>query len=108
LGLARQELGESDQAKLCLERAVILEPTYADVHYQLGLIYSDQGRYQLAVEHFQDSLRQSDSNVQVAAALAQALENIGLTDLTGSSWKAVLELADEEEQAKLAETTPGN
>lgn len=108
LGLVCYELGRTEQAQQHLERAVILEPGYADVHYQLGLIYSDQNRYEFAIEQFEESLRRSEDGGQVRGALALALENIGLTDRARASWKAVIELAPESEQAKLAKAALGN
>jgi len=102
LGLTLHELGDPERARCCLHRAVVLEPGYADTYYQLGLIYADQGRYHLAVEQFDQSLKRNGSNVQTHAALAQALENVGLGDRARASWRAVIELAPESEQAKLA------
>jgi tetratricopeptide (TPR) repeat protein len=108
LGLTRHEMGQLDKAQKHLERAVLLEPGYADVHYQLGLIYADQNRYQMAVEQFEESQQRNRGDVQVRAALAQALENIGLADRARASWKAVIELAPDSEQAKLAQAALGN
>jgi superkiller protein 3 len=102
LGLALYELGRKDEAGQYFQRAVVLEPSFADVHYQLGLIYADQARYPLAVEEFEETLRKNGQHVDALAALAQALENIGMHDRAKSSWQAVLELAPESEQAKLA------
>jgi superkiller protein 3 len=105
LGIALYELNEKEEARKYLERAVTLEPGYSDVHYQLGLIYADQAQYRLAVEEFEETLRRSGQNVDAMAALAQSLENIGLHDRAKSSWQAILELAPESEQAKLAKAS---
>ncbi len=105
LGLALCELGQKDEARQFLQRAVILEPSFTDVHYQLGLIYADQARYRLAVEEFEETLRKNGRNVDALAALAQALENIGMHDRAKSSWQAIIELAPESEQAKIAKAT---
>ena len=102
LGLALKELGENDEAKSCLERAVTLKPEFTDVHYQLGLIYADQARYRLAIEEFEETLHGSCGHVDAMAAMAQALETIGLHDESQASWQAIIELAPESEQAKLA------
>ena len=104
LGLALNELGEPEQARKYLDRAVKLEPEYNDVHYQLGLIYADQARYHLAVEEFEQSLRQNGQNVDALSALAQALENIGMHQKAQESWQAIIELAPQSEQAKLAQS----
>jgi tetratricopeptide (TPR) repeat protein len=105
LGLSLYELGQKDESKKVLERAVLLEPGYADVHYQLGLIYSDQARYHLAVEEFEETLRRSGQNIDALAALAQALENIGMHEKARESWQAILEIAPESEQANVAKAS---
>ncbi|MFA5864112.1 MAG: tetratricopeptide repeat protein [Phycisphaerae bacterium] len=105
LGLALYELNKKDEAQKYFERAVILEPGFADVHYQLGLIYSDQARYPMAVEEFEQSLRRNGQNIDALAALAQALENIGMHDRAKTSWQSIIELAPESEQAKLAKAS---
>ena len=105
LALALHELDRKEDSCKYLERAVTLEPGFADTHYQLGLIYADQARYPLAVEEFEESLRRGGQNVNALAALAQALENIGLHDRAKTSWQAILELAPESEQANLAKVS---
>lgn len=107
LALALHEMGDSDRGRLVLERAVVLEPGYADIYYQLGLIYADQNRYRLAVEQFEQSLKRGGNNVQTHWALAAALEDIGLTDRARASWKAIIELAPNSEQAKIAAAALG-
>jgi pentatricopeptide repeat protein len=102
LGLALNELGEKDEAKKYLEQAVTLKPEFTDVHYQLGLIYADQARYRLAIEEFEETLRGNQRHVDAMAAMAQALETIGMHEEASASWQAIIELAPESEQAKLA------
>jgi len=105
LGLALKELKRDDEALQYLERAVVLEPGFSDVHYQLGLIYADQARYPLAIEEFEETLRRNGQHIDALAALAQALENIGMHDRAKTSWQAIIELAPESEQAKLAKAS---
>jgi len=105
LGLALVELGETQEAATYFERAVKLKPEYVDVHYQLGLIYSDQARYHLAVEEFEKALNRNGQHVDALAAMAQALENIGMHDQAKASWQAIVEIAPESEQAKLAKVS---
>ncbi len=104
LGLVLKELGQHEQARQYLERAVILEPSYSDVHYQLGLVYANQSQYQLAIEHFQKSLESNGQNIDAMSAMAQALENIGLHSQASLAWQSVIELAPDDEKAKLAKT----
>jgi superkiller protein 3 len=102
LGLTLNELGEKDDAKEYLERAVMLKPEFSDVHYELGLIYADQARYRLAIDEFEETLRGNGQHVDAMAAMAMALETIGVHDKARASWQAIIELAPESEQAKLA------
>jgi len=95
-------MGQKDEAREYLERAVMLKPEFTDVHYQLGLIYADQACYQLAIEEFEKTLRMNNQHVDAMAAMSQALETIGMHKEANASWQAIIELAPESEQAKLA------
>ena len=55
--------GTSDanrKAELLLERATELNPTFADAHYQLGLLWEDEGQDAKAVQEYEAAARLND------------------------------------------------
>ena len=60
-----------------LEQAVQLEPTFAEAHYNLGLLYGDMDRAEQAVEHIQTA-RDLDPDVfDYTVAMAKAYAEAG-------------------------------
>ncbi len=76
-GVALLDSDFSGAAQL-LERAVDLEPTFAEAHYNLGLLYGDMDRPEEAVEHIQTARDLDpdifDYTVAMAKAYAEAEE----------------------------------
>ncbi len=67
-----KEGGDIDLAIAELEAAVTAEPTFAEAHYNLGLLYAETQRLELSVEHIQKA-REIDPDVfDYTIALAQA------------------------------------
>lgn len=56
LGYAYYQEGHIDDARRTLESALLMDPGASIVHYRLGLVLSDQGETQKALEHFEKAL----------------------------------------------------
>lgn len=70
--VGKKEDGDIDAAIAELESAVKLEPTFAEAHYNLGLLYAETQRRDLSVEHIQKA-REIDPDIfDYTIALAQA------------------------------------
>jgi tetratricopeptide (TPR) repeat protein len=51
------EKGERDQAREHYERALAINPSYPDAHYNLGLLYQNTGQPMKAVHHWKAYLK---------------------------------------------------
>lgn len=56
LGVAIRELGWVTGSELELQRALLLDPTYADAHYNLAVMYLDNNLIELARRHYYQAL----------------------------------------------------
>ena len=72
-------IATSDEAIETFKLALELEPTYVDLHYRLGLLYTDRRMFEDAVRHMEIAAEGAPDNEQIRASLALALQNMGLT-----------------------------
>ena len=70
-------LGQVEQALQALQRAVQVEPSYAMAWGFLGYLFFQQGRWQLAAEHFQQGRRADPSNPFFALRWADCQQRLG-------------------------------
>lgn len=64
--------GKMTEARKSLEKLEKLEPNNSDVLYNLGMIYSDTGNYNAAIERLQRCLKISPTHVNAQVALGLA------------------------------------
>ncbi len=74
LGVAIRERGWVVGSELELQKALLLDPTYADAHYNLSVMYLDKKLYQLARLHYHQAL---DHGAQPDKRIESALESEG-------------------------------
>lgn len=55
-GLVAKEEGRLEEAAQFLEKAISLDSSYTETHFQLGVVYKAMGRNKLSVQHFEKSL----------------------------------------------------
>ncbi|MEW6380038.1 MAG: tetratricopeptide repeat protein [bacterium] len=65
---------------LFYEKAVLVNPNYADLHYQLGMYYAKKGLHQRAIETFLKSLKINPGYVQAMISLALTYLKAGEID----------------------------
>ncbi len=69
--------GEPAEAAAALEKAIILQPRYADVHMHLGRIYADLGRAAEARESFGRALAINPGYLKARFLLAKSFSDAG-------------------------------
>ena len=82
----------ADEAIETFKSALELEPTYVDVHYRLGLLYTDRRMFEQAVSRMETAAGGAPDNEQIRASLALALQNMGLMDRAAATWRSFWKL----------------
>jgi tetratricopeptide (TPR) repeat protein len=77
LGAINGQLGASDQAIVCCERAIALSPAYADAHYNLAQAHMHLGHYAQAAVAYEAFLKTNSAHTEARNAYALALDNSG-------------------------------
>lgn len=62
------------------KRALQIDPESVTLHYQFGVMFSDQNEFSLAVERFDFAVKNDPKNVDYLSHLILALQNMGLLD----------------------------
>ncbi|XRD90975.1 sulfotransferase [Dyella nitratireducens] len=89
LGLAAREAGDASSAKHALQRALVLAPQQADVHYNLGLLHLQQKHWGAARESLLEAVQLAPGFIEARLQAAHACHVCG--DNTGE--EAMLENA---------------
>jgi tetratricopeptide (TPR) repeat protein len=76
------------EAEKFLLQAARLKPDWADAHYQLGLLYEDEGQAANAVREYQAALRLEPNFAKAHYRLARLYEKNGQTQLALSEFQA--------------------
>ena len=87
----RQQAKITDSSKL-LSRALQIDPQSLELYYRLGLMYSNQGTFALAVECFQSSLGDSPPAADLQPNLSLALQNMYLIDPVAASFNMMSQI----------------
>ncbi len=69
--------GKHAEAVLALEKAVELQPRYADVHSSLGMLYADRGRVEESRECFNRALAINPAYLRARIMLAKSYSDAG-------------------------------
>jgi tetratricopeptide (TPR) repeat protein len=65
------------QVESLLERAVKIDPAFADAHFQLGIFYAQQRRYPEAIEQYQRAIQLQPTLADAHYRLGEALARTG-------------------------------
>ncbi|RLC28463.1 MAG: hypothetical protein DRH37_09465, partial [Deltaproteobacteria bacterium] len=96
LGQACLRLDRLNEAEGCFSQVRRLEPQKPDGDYGLGLVYSKQGRYEKAVEHFRKAIRLDKDFYDAYAEMGYAFMDMGEPDEA----KAILEFLDQKDPTR--------
>lgn len=88
-GITEQELGMTDQVIETFKSVLDIQPHFVDLHYRLGLLYTDRREFGEAVEHMAAAAAGAEDNEQIRAGLALSLQNMGLLDRAAATWRSL-------------------
>ena len=77
MGNTRHALGHSEEAIACYEKALEINPEYAEVHYNYGISLQSLSRSQEAIEHYQEAVRIKPDFAKAHYACGVALQALG-------------------------------
>ena len=78
----------SPEVQVHLKKAVALDPRLAKAHFQLGVLYGDEGRYPEAISALEEAVRLEPSMAQAHYRLAQAYRRTGKEELAAKALEA--------------------
>ena len=70
-----QKLGRLDEAEASLTQAIVLEPDYAEAHFNLGCVRKDKGDLEAAIASYKQALK-------IQPDYAEAFYNTSLVNLS--------------------------
>jgi tetratricopeptide (TPR) repeat protein len=89
LGMSEQDLGRVEEAVATFRRAFDMQAEHTDMHYRLGLLYTNRKQFGEAVNHISQTCEGAKSERQIRAELAMSLQNMGLMDRTAATWRSL-------------------
>ena len=92
LGALRAERGRLDEAVVQIEKALEIQPDYADAHDNLGVVLTDQGRIEEAIVHLNKALAANPNLAGAHYNLARALFRRGSVDEAMTHYRKALEI----------------
>ena len=95
LALTLRQTGQTDEAMNVLKRALEVDPKSVELHYQLGLMFADKNEFAVALDRFEYAAGKEPRNLDYAANVALALQNMGLIDRAKASWQTLCDVAQE-------------
>jgi lipopolysaccharide biosynthesis regulator YciM len=88
LGITQQEMGLVDDAIETFQKSMDVRPDCVDLHYRLGLLYTNRKEFDQAVRHMEAAAGDTDDG-QIRAGLALSLQNMGLMDRAAATWRSL-------------------
>lgn len=77
---AQSEQASAEQVVSLFRKAATLDPTFPDVHLQLGILYAEQQKSTEAIQEYQQAIELQPSLAEAHYRLAQALGRTGQKD----------------------------
>jgi len=92
LGITQRQLGLEDQADETFREAQHLPPALVEMHYKLGLLYTDRALFERTVQNLEAASGSADDE-QIRMSLAVSLQNMGLMDSAAATWRGLARVA---------------
>jgi tetratricopeptide (TPR) repeat protein len=83
-----------------MERAVRLNPRYADLHYNLALLYSDRNRYEKAIAALKKALRINPNYLFARINLGVLYEDQKKWGEARREYRKILEITPDDEDVR--------
>lgn len=99
LGVAYYQDGKIEKAIAAYQKAVQLEPNFADAYGGLGVIYWRTGDLDAAIRHCQKAIKIAPENIEFHQNLTQIYWQKGLYDRAAIGYRIILELNPSDENA---------
>ncbi|MGD0598013.1 MAG: tetratricopeptide repeat protein [Sedimentisphaerales bacterium] len=93
LGIALWSQGRKDEAIVCLNKAIEIDPNYSEAHYNLGKILQMQGKDDEAIKHFYRAIGNNAYYPEVYNALGLAFQKQDKLDKAVECYYKALEIA---------------
>ncbi len=99
LGLAYYHNGQVEKAVAAYEKAIQLEPNFADAYGGLGVIYWRRGDLNAAIRHCQKAIKIAPENIEFHQNLTRIYWQKGMYDAAAVGYRIILELNPSDENA---------
>ena len=99
LGLAYYHEGKIERAITAYQKALQLEPNFADAYGGLGVIYWRNGDLDAAIRHCQKAIKIAPENIEFHRNLTQIYWQRGMYDRAAIGYRIILELNPGDENA---------
>ncbi len=101
--------GRFDEAIPHLQKAIQLNPAYADPYFNLGVVYYRKGNPQEAVRYYRESLHRDPGNGARRLVLGKVLDGMGMHEEALEEYREVLRIdPDNKEALDLLRERSGN
>lgn len=87
---------QNRESEALLEKAVKLDPKFADAHYHLGLLFEDLGEDQKAIRQYEIAASLDDNSKAIHYRLARLYAKTGHNDLSRKEFQLVQKLGNTE------------
>lgn len=92
IGIAQEQLGDSDSARKAYLRATDIDPTLGDAWVNLAGMYMRDGSYDRALRSYKAGIRSDGENLALRVGLIGALRGLGRLDEAYDEAKAALKI----------------
>ncbi len=99
LGLAYYHNGQIEKAIAAYEKALELDPNFADAYGGLGVIYWRMGDLNAAIRHCQKAVKIAPKNIEFHQNLTQIYWQKGVYDAAAVGYQIILELNPSDQRA---------
>ena len=100
LGLAYYHNGHIEEAVAAYEKAIQLEPNFADAYGGLAVIYWRRGNLNAAIRHCQKAIKIAPENIEFHQNLTRIYWQQGRYDAAAVGYRIILELNPSDENAR--------
>jgi len=92
LGITYKELGEHQKAISSYEKAIQIEPNYAQAHNNLGVVFNQLGEHQKAISCYEKAIQIDPSHISIVNGLSDLFKIIQLDNVTKTNNASLKEL----------------